>query len=256
MRKVVFVALSAFFPPLLAGLSGEPARAADLGDWRQDRSYKDEPPIYVPRYFSWTGFYIGGNLGYATGDSSSASFDGGFDAVGGEGLTVHPSGFMGGLQAGYNWQAGNFVAGVEVDLGTLGADDEDSTGTAYVDSEYGGYGALTGRLGFADDRWLFYLKGGLALANIENTASAVAGGAIVGTDFTQTEETRLGWTLGAGAEYAFHPNWSMKIEYMYMDFGDDRSGNADGDTFTHDNDLHSIKVGVNYRLQQGPAPLR
>jgi outer membrane immunogenic protein len=253
MRKVVFVALSALLPGL--AISGEHARAADL-DWRSDRSYKDEP-ITVPRYyFSWTGFYLGGNLGYATGDSSSSSSDGGFDA-GGDGFVVHPSGWMGGLQAGYNWQTTNFVFGVEADLGALGADDEQNSATAFADAEYGGFGALTARLGYADDRWLFYAKGGLALANIENTAGALGpGGVIVGADFTQADETHLGWTLGAGVEYAFHPNWSMKLEYMYMDFGEETSSNADGDTFTHDNELHSIKVGINYRLQPMQAPLR
>ena len=95
--------------------------------------------------------------------------------------------------------------------------------------EYGGYGTLTGRLGYADDRWLFYAKGGLALANIENTAGAFTGGDIDPSDFTSLDETRAGWTLGVGVEYAFQRDLSMKIEYLYMDFGADRSSNFDGD---------------------------
>jgi outer membrane immunogenic protein len=253
MRKFLFVASCLCSAVAFAGDTA-PVLAADL-DWRSDRSLKDEP-VYVPRYrFSWTGFYLGGNLGYSWGTSSSSDASGGaFDGAGG--LTIHPSGWTVGLQGGYNWQYDKLVIGVETDLGLLNADESERTGTAFVDTEYGGYGTLTGRLGYAEERWLFYLKGGLAFANIENQAGAVAAGAIDLSDLTEPDETRLGWTLGLGAEYAFQPNWSMKIEYLYMDFGQDSSGNIDGDTFHHDNDLHSIKVGVNYRFQTMPDALR
>ena len=253
MRKIVFVASSLCSLLALTG-GGVPAKAADL-DWRSDRSMKDEP-VYVPRYrFSWTGFYIGGSLGYSWGTTSSADASGAaFDGAGG--LTTHPSGWIGSLQGGYNWQYDQLVVGIEADLGLLDASDTERTATAFINAEYGAYGTLTGRLGMADDRWLFYLKGGLAFANIENQAGAVAGGGIDLTDLTDVEETRAGWTLGLGAEYAFQPNWSLKIEYLYMDFGEERTGNIDGDTFRHDNDLHSIKVGVNYRFQTIQDPLR
>lgn len=246
MRKVVLVALC--FSAVTAGFSGgAQVSAADLGDWRSDRSYKDEP-VYVPRYpFSWTGFYVGANVGYGFGDSSSF-------ADTGEGFAIHPGGWVGGLQGGYNWQYDRFMTGVEIDLGVLGADDGQSSATAFTDTEYGGYGALTGRLGMVEDRWLFYLKGGLAFASIENRAGIVAGGVI--TDLTEKDEMRLGWTVGGGVEYAFQPNWSMKVEYMYMDFGDDTSRGLTGDIFHHDNELHAVKVGVNYRLMPGRVPLR
>jgi outer membrane immunogenic protein len=253
MRKFVFVASSVCSLLAFTG-GGAPAMAADL-DWRSDRSMKDEP-VFVPRYrFSWTGFYLGGNLGYSWGTTSSSDASGAaFDGAGG--LTTHPSGWTGGLQGGYNWQFDNIVVGVEADLGLLDASERERTGTAFIDVEYGAYGTLTGRLGLTDDRWLYYLKGGFAFANIENQAGAIAGGGIDLTDLTDTEETRAGWALGLGAEYAFHPNWSMKIEYLYMDFGQDSSTNIDGDTFHHDNDLHSIKVGVNYRFGPDFTPLR
>ncbi len=252
MRKVVFVASSlCLFSCVMTG--GERAIAADL-DWRTDRSMKDEP-IVVPRYnFSWTGFYLGGNLGYSWGTSSSSPGIGNaFDGFGG--FVIHPSGWIGGIQGGYNWQFDNVLVGFEADLGALGADDEQHTANKFAEAEYGGYGTLTGRLGLVDDRWLFYFKGGLALADIENRAGALNSGAIVGTDLTDTEATRLGYAVGGGAEYAFNPNWSMKIEYQYLDFGEDSSRNADGDSFDHDNSLHSVKVGVNYRFPSLP-PLR
>jgi outer membrane immunogenic protein len=254
MRKFVFVASSFLFLAVLALGGGRAAQAADL-DWRSDRSLKDEP-IIVPRHrFSWTGFYLGGNLGYAWGDTSTYSGDGGFEGAT-DGFVIHPSGWAGGIQGGYNWQFDNFLFGIEGDLGYLGVDDRESTATAFAETEYGGYGALTARLGYAEDRWLFYLKGGLALANIENRAGAINAGVVDAADLTELDDTRLGWTLGGGVEYAFHPNWSMKFEYMYMDFGDDNSTNIDGDGFNHDNDLHSIKVGVNYRFLPMLEPLR
>jgi outer membrane immunogenic protein len=101
------------------------------------------------------------------------------------------------------------------------------------------------------------MKGGLAAAQIENRAGALLGGGVADPfDLTETDETRLGWALGGGLEYAFRPDWSLKIEYMYMDFGTDTSGNFDGDGFSHDNDLHSVKVGLNYRIQPMLEPLR
>lgn len=258
MWKVVFVAFCLLVFSSLSQSGGQ-AKAADL-DWRTDRNYrgggyKDEP-VMVPRYrFSWTGFYLGGHLGYSWGDSATRGSVGAFDG-GGDGFVIHPSGWVTGLQGGYSWQQGNLVYGIEGDLGFLSADDEQSSATAFFQTEYGGYGTLTGRLGYAEDRWLFYLKGGIALANIENRAGALVGGAIDPTDLTETDDTRLGWTIGTGAEFAFNPSWSLKIEYLYMDFGQDSSTNIDGDLFRHDNDLHTIKVGINYRFQPVDIPLR
>lgn len=253
MRKVVSVAVSLLLlPPLIGG----PASATDL-DWRNGGSLKDEPPILVPRYsFSWTGFYLGGHFGYGWGDNSIANVDG--DGLNGtDGFSIHPSGFLGGIQAGYNWQFDGALFGLEGDLGILGADDEERTGTAFVDTEYGGYGTLTGRLGFIQNRWLFYVKGGLAIADIETKAGALSGGDPVPGDFTDLDETRLGYAVGGGAEYGFHPNWSMKFEYLYMNFSEDHSGNDAGDSFRHENDLHTVKVGINYRFQPAPTlPLR
>ena len=194
MRKVLLMLSSSclLFSP--AAMTGGPALAADLGDWRSAPSMKDEP-IVVPRYpFSWTGFYIGGHLGYGWGNSSTgprsgAPFDGG-----GDGFTVQPSGWLGGVQGGYNWQIDKVVFGVEGDLGIIGAEDRQTSSTEFTKADYGGYGTLTARLGYAEERWLFYLKGGAAFANIENTAGAIAGGAVDATDLTKDDENsrRLG----------------------------------------------------------------
>lgn len=237
-----------------------PASAADLGDY--NRSYKDPAePIVVPsNYFSWTGFYIGGHLGYAWGSTSSFNrpglgngdaFDGPID-----GFDMDPHGWMGGATLGYNWQSDAFVFGLEADIGYLGAEEYERNAFGFAEADYGGYGTLTARIGYADDRWLFYSKGGLAFADVENSAGAITGGLIDGTDFTRDREVKTGWTLGLGVEYAFQRNLSMKAEYLYMDFGDDRTGNLDGDVFVHENDLHTLKVGLNYSLQNVYEPLK
>lgn len=97
------------------------------------------------------------------------------------------------------------------------------------------------------DTALLYVKGGLALARIQNEAGAVG----VPTDFTSSSGVRTGWTIGGGLEYALNRQWSVKGEYLYMDFGDTRSGNLDGDTFEHSNTIHTFKVGLNYRFGAG-----
>ncbi len=172
------------------------------------------------------------------------------------GFNVHPNGWLGGVSVGYNWQMDAFVVGAEADLGYLGADDSQGNSTGFAAAEYGGYGTLTGRIGYGEDRWLFYMKGGLALADIENRASARVDSVIVEEDYTKLHDMRAGWTLGGGVEYAFQPDLSMKVEYLYMDFGSDRSGNFDGDVFRNENDIHTLKVGLNYRLQRVFEPLK
>ena len=260
MRKCVFAASRVAFACVLSAAASIPAGAADLGNYeRRNRDYGD--PIVVDRsYFSWTGFYIGGHLGYGWGSSSTSNLPGigngdGFDGNA-DGFAVQPYGWLAGVSVGYNWQYDHFIFGLEADLGYLGADDTQENAGGFAIVEYGGYGTLTGRIGYADDRWLFYAKGGLALANIENTAGAFTGGDIDPSDFTSVDETRAGWTLGVGVEYAFQRDLSMKIEYLYMDFGADRSSNFDGDRFEHENDIHTIKVGLNYSLQRVYEPLK
>jgi outer membrane immunogenic protein len=259
MCKYVCVASRFVFAFASAAVAWSPAGAADLGGY--NRSYKDygDPIVVPPAYFSWTGFYIGGHLGYGWGASSSFNVPGAgngdaFD--GADGFAIEPNGWLGGVTLGYNWQTDAFVAGIESDIGYLGADDSQRSATAFTTADYGGYGTLTARLGYGEDRWLFYGKGGLALADIDNRAGAITSGAIDASDFTKLHEVKAGWALGAGAEFAFQPNMSMKVEYLYMDFGEDRSGNLDGDVFRHENDIHTLKVGLNYSLQRVFEPLK
>jgi outer membrane immunogenic protein len=257
-RLVLACAAFAFVP---CALVPSPAGAADLGNYRDRGGYKDYgEPIVVPQLFTWTGLYVGAHLGYGWGSSSSFNIpdSGNGDAFDGpiDGFDTTPTGWLAGLTVGYNYQMDAIVVGVEADLGYLGAESSEDNALGFQDVEYGGYATLTARLGYTEDRWLFYVKGGLAFADITTEAGAFTGGSIDPSDYTLQNEIETGWALGVGVEHAIQPNISIKAEYLYMDFGEDRSGNFDGDTFGHEHDVHTLKIGFNYNLQGTLEPLR
>jgi outer membrane immunogenic protein len=235
------------------------ASAADLPVKAPPRA-----PAVVAVAYNWTGFYIGGNCGGAWARSTTnntapfAGFDNGVPTS----YTLNDSGWTCGGQFGYNWQTGQIVFGLEGDIGYLGinrgANFNSPVGDVdFVSVKYSWYGTATGRLGMAWDRSLLYAKGGLAYARVRNEAADTTAGVIDQTDFAQTTKTRLGWAAGAGWEYGWTPQWSIKVEYLYMDFGKFTSNlNADGNTFEHRNRVHTAKFGINYRWGGGPVVAR
>jgi outer membrane immunogenic protein len=253
-----------------------PLLAADLRE-PYAGSLKDAPVYAAP--FSWTGFYIGVHAGYGWGDSSVG--DGGtklgpnntppFGAFScGPALTgnycnnpfeLEPEGWLGGVQLGANWQRGRLVLGVEGDIGYLGIDEESVLDRPFDDQdfasvEYGWYGTLTGRIGVALDRSLLYVKGGLAVARIEMEAADIDGGNIFEGSHVSTSDTQLGWALGVGLEHALSDRLSVKAEYLYMDFGSDTVRSPDGDIYEHEHQIHTAKIGLNYRLTSEAEPLK
>lgn len=244
MKKALLAAVSLV---AFAGTAG----AADLP--------RRMPVAEVVPAFSWTGFYVGTHTGVAVGKTTTSNNApyGGFDAGIPLSYDVHPVNVFGGGQFGYSWQYGVYVIGAEADIGYLGIRDTIYPAPDnYVSVKYGWYGTVTGRLGLAYDRLLSYVKGGAAVASITNSASNLtAAGAIDASDFSESRKTKWGWTVGAGFELAFAPSWSFKSEYMYMDFGKHTTTNLDGDSFEHKNQVHSFKVGLNYRWGSYPAPV-
>lgn len=223
---------------LLASISG--AAAADLS--RAAPAYS-KAPMMAPAY-NWTGFYVGAMGGYGWSESATlAGVTGTTDEIKG--------GFVGGT-VGYNWQApgSQFVFGLEGDA-------------AWSDISYGvtvlgitfedkiqAIGSITGRLGWAADAALFYVKGGYAFA--ENKMSFSNG--LVSLSDSQFHS---GWTVGGGVEYGFAPNWSAKAEYMYASFADKNylaAVAAPGISFGAD--LHTVKAGINYRFGGGAVVAR
>lgn len=166
--------------------------------------------------FNWTGGYVGANAGYQWGEITNSR--------------VSPSGLEGGLQGGYNWQSGQFVYGAETDLQITGTDD---TFAPYKFSNPW-FGTLRGRAGFAYNNMLFYGTLGLAYGGLKGDIGGLT-----------EDKTHMGWTAGLGMEVGFAPNWSAKVEYLYMDLSN-RAYSITG--VTNGYEASMIRFGVNYHF--------
>ncbi|TYO61323.1 porin family protein [Bradyrhizobium hipponense] len=188
------------------------ADAADL-NYGQRAPYTVNQPLNA---YSWAGPYLGANVGYEWGsvDNNPAK----------------PSGFVGGVQAGYNFQNGPWVFGVEGDIQAAGADD------TFAPWKFSNpwFGTLRGRAGYALSNVLFYGTAGLAFGELRAQT------------FGWTEShTTAGWTIGAGAEVGFAPNWSAKLEYLYIDLSTSQfaiTGVSNGYSAS------VVRAGVNYHF--------
>lgn len=201
------------------------ASAADL----PRRPVYKAPPAPIAQIYDWTGFYIGGHLGGAW-SSEEATLVGTGSTAG-----LDPSGFLAGGQIGVNWQNGNWVLGIEGDLSWTNADGSSTLAGNTIRSDHNWYATATGRIGYAWNNWLAYVKGGAAWMDADYSLVGIT-----------ASDTRTGWTVGTGLEWGVAPNWSAKVEYNYMDFGTDRfalPASTDIDT-----QVHAVKFGLNYRF--------
>jgi len=222
---------------------GSPAVAADM-----------QPMIgkAPPGFHNWTGLYFGGHCGGAWGETKTSGNNGAFDQAP-VSYKLQPGGFVCGGQVGFNVQVGGWLWGIEGDFGYLGLQKSLTPSDNFVEVKYGAYGTATGRLGVVWDRALIYAKAGVAFARIRNTATDLDSGIVDASDFSEINKTQIGWAAGVGVEYGVSTSWSVKLEYLYMDFGKDTSTNIDGDVFTHRNSVHTAKVGFNWHFGGGPA---
>jgi len=197
--------------------------------------------------FTWTGFYFGGNFGGGWGDADT-DFDPLPDAVTfvdlePTTLSPDPSGFIGGGQLGFNWQAGKwFVLGVETDF--QGSDIEDHERRGPIEDIFGAglnlpnsfleahermqwFGTTRGRVGIAPScRLLIYGTGGVAYGNIDYSANTNFDGLFNVTYPVDFTETNAGWCAGGGFEYGVSRHWTVRLEYLHYDLGDtDRTQN-------------------------------
>ena len=214
---------------VVAALVSTPA-VADAADIRAP-FYQPSP--LIPIAYDWTGFYLGGHIG--------AGWTGGADG----------GGFLGGGQAGFNYQSGQWVLGIEGQVSATNTKDTETVnlffapgfafGSVNAEARLNWISTLAARAGWAFDRWLVYGKVGGAWTHVRFDVSAsinsIAGGAIAAA---WTDKTFSGWMLGFGAEYALGDNWTAKVEYNMLDFGSD---------FVTDNAVHVVKAGVNYRFR-------
>ena len=216
-----------------------PALAADM----PARTYSKAPAYTAPAVvYNWTGFYIGGHVGGAfAGDNSLVSND---------------ARFLGGVQAGFDYQfAPNWVLGAEAQYSWLGGGNNNNGvifpgGTLVTASNADQLGSVTGRLGYTWGPALLYAKGGYAWRDGNNIGVTAAG---VPQAFTTSGNRKDGYTVGAGLEYMFAPNWSAKAEYQYYNFGNTTltAGPADIVGTRFRNDEHTVKAGINYRFGWG-----
>jgi outer membrane immunogenic protein len=245
MRNYIRLAvLAALMMPVAAG-------AADM-------RVKAPPAPPPPPPFSWTGFYIGGNIGAAWAESHWTDSRFGLD------WSRSSNGrFMGGGQVGFNYQfaGSNFVLGAEAQFDWLASDG----GVTAVGPFGHGFQIVSNdtsittaaaRFGFAVDRALFYGKaGGGWVGNNGFTVTDLTTGQVFNGD---TSHTISGWMVGAGVEYAFGYNWSAKIEWDHIGLGG-RTFTLPGviipalagDTITSDHNVDLVKFGINYRFNWG-----
>jgi high affinity Mn2+ porin len=238
----------------LAVIAGK-AAAADL-------------PVKAPpqQPADWTGFYLGGHLGYAWGNSnwSTPGISGSF-GLGQPIDTFNESGsFFAGVHAGYNYMLPNrFVVGVEADASfpsfpnlagiSIG-------GSSTLSSPFGPEtylermvwsGTLRGRVGYAPGSWLFYATGGFAWSYDQLTLTNLETGA---TDMPFL--WRLGWTAGMGVEAPVAPHWTARLEYLFTDYGNSSVSFANNaQTFTANFLLQELRAGVDYHFGSDPPKI-
>jgi outer membrane immunogenic protein len=205
--------MTRFVLGILALIGAFWSMAAEAADVNYGRPYTVNQPLNA---YSWAGPYLGGNIGYAWGSVDNA--------------WAKPSGFIGGVQGGYNWQNGPWVYGLEADIQASGAND------TFAPWKFSNpwFGTVRGRGGYAMNNVLIYVTGGLAY-----------GGGTVDFGLTSESQTHLGWTVGAGVEVGLTPNWSAKAEYLYVRL-EDRGYVLTGVNNGFQSNV--FRLGVNYRF--------
>jgi outer membrane immunogenic protein len=216
------------------------ALAADL----PPPAYKAAPQVYAPvvPVFSWTGFYIGGNAGWGwTDGDGTIAFGGPSGNFSGDG-----DGFLGGVQAGYNWQMGNWVFGLEADF-------QGSAGKGDVDGAAGGvtfngtlktpwFATARGRIGYAFGRSMIYGTGGAVYGHATYDGTSTLGGS-----FSESENF---WTyaVGLGYETMLWDRWSVKLEYLYMGTPSDFPAPPGTSSMDGSSNTNIVRAGLNYHF--------
>ncbi|UZE50042.1 outer membrane protein [Rhodopseudomonas sp. P2A-2r] len=209
---------------------------------------------YVPvAAADWTGWYLGGNVGSGTGRDRSSLVkpaDLPDDPGANEVFNLAPDGINGGVQLGYNWQAANWVYGLETDIQASSQRDNKTVvgfGSVAYDAKLPWFGTVRGRLGYSVGSTLFYATGGYAYGGVKTKISED------GVQAVNASTTRSGWTAGAGLETPFQlfglfgPNWTSKAEYLYVDLGS-TSNTVNTTVATTSVTEHIFRTGLNYHF--------
>jgi outer membrane immunogenic protein len=226
MRRLLLASASAL---VLAAVSNS-AFAADI---IRRTTTVTQPESVIVRGYNWTGLYIGLNGGGAWG---SSDWGGGFGST-------NVSGGLVGLTLGYNWQGlgSPWVFGLEGDINwtNIRGSYTSVLCPAGCETRNNWLGTLRGRIGYAFDRVMPYVTGGLAFGDIEVNPAG----------FNGVSDTKAGWTVGAGIEAAIAPNWTAKVEYLHVDIGSVGCGvPACGAATGADLRANVVRAGLNYRF--------
>lgn len=220
---------------------------------RTDGPYRHtpyDPPAPTPGFFlfDWTGLYAGVHLGsaYTSVDANSNVVDP--VTLFAENFDQSSTSFTGGLQVGWQKQWGRMVVGIEFAYSWL--DFNETSQSSFVpglsrSSEVHNLFALTGRLGYADERWLAYGKGGWASAEVDINFNQAGTGAVISSSGGREN----GWTAGVGIDYALMPNLFLGVEYNYLHVGIDAPPPVPNSQFGNiDIDVQTVVVRLNYRF--------
>jgi outer membrane immunogenic protein len=233
--KLRSIALTAVSFVTIAAVAG-PALAADLGPYRSPARQSSLPPVEYSQPFSWSGLYMGVQLGYAGGNTEASS---GSSAGFNQAYDYKSEGWLGGAHAGYNFQRGNLVYGLEADLeksGQKGNGVGSLGGNQSTDINW--QGSLRGRLGLAFDRTLVYGTAGWAFGDVKVERGAY-----------NYADVRNGWTAGVGVEHMLTQSLSARIEYRYTDFGRADFGNTAINSTDRSNvDQHAVRAGLSLKF--------
>ena len=206
----------------------------------------EPPPVMyapVPQIFSWSGFYVGGNAGWGwtntSGTFTTATGTGSFSGSG--------NGFLGGAQAGYNWQTGPFVVGAELDfqeLRRVGRSTRRPVRRSPARQKRRGSARCGGRVGYVADRVLLYATGGGVYGDTSLS------GTVPGIGSFSNSTTFWTWTAGAGVEWAFYGCWSAKLEYLYVGSPSKFPAVPTVTAIVEDNSSNTniVRAGINYHF--------
>lgn len=216
-----------------------------------DLPYREPPPAYAPPIplFTWTGLYLGGQLGYAWGTDRFTVYG---PAAVFQGQSFSPNGFTGGAHAGYNYQLNQFVIGLEGDVEGAAYNKTFDSGFLTFGTRMQVQGSIRSRFGFALDRVLLYATGGVAFAGFDNSYLSYRG-------YDSVQNARTGWTVAGGLEFAVTNNWSIRAEYRYSDFGsfnNNTFSSAPLSFVQHHETENAVRAGFSYKFDPfGSAPI-
>ena len=215
---------------------------------RDYKETKNVAPMPLPEC-NWTGFYIGLNAGGQFGNSENKDLDDWI--ILNQKWSYSESGFVGGGQIGYNYQWRWLVVGLEADGGYMNLDgkkfEPNSGQDTFGETDSDFFTTIRGKVGFAHDCWLFYATGGGIGVNYEKR--------VADPDVLNVHNTNFDWgyTLGGGIERMFGRHWSVKLEYLYFNLGNETfsgrfRGVGEQFRWQSDTDGHIVRAGLNYHF--------